>query len=262
MRSKLDPSMRKDRREVRKWRRRHEIFVVLNEIERCLGDAARLLLQAAASMRKFGQNHGALKEVPLLSAFLCDAALYFRSEADVPNRLEVQLSDLEAMADEFRAVAMATEETQSSQGQAEEDSLGGDRGCTLKQLCLDLQVDIAVLLESALMTGQQALAEYKKMHCRLELVATEYEPLCRMELEISSRPALLPLLADASTKAESEALPEQAVQWALDFSELVSKSYRGLEVLARELDQRRRRVGGCSAELREALMKRATTAAG
>merc|ERR1712129_515268 len=122
-----------------------------------------------------------------------------------------------------------------------------------RQECVDLQVDIAVMQESALMTAQQALAEYKKMHCRLQLVATEYEGLCKMELEISARPVFLPLLADASTKAAAENLPDQAVQWAIDFSKLVGNSYRGLEVMVRELNQRRRRISDLAAELREVL---------
>lgn len=267
MRSTWDPTVRKGRREVRKWRRRHEIFVVLNDIERCLGEASRLLLQGAASMRRFGETHGSFREAPLLSAFLCDAALYFRSEADVPTRLEAHLCELERLADEFRNVSAASEEpsgpttcgTSGNTGTADggEAEPSGPDGvqAALRRECMDLQVDIAVVLESALMNAQQALAEYKKMHCRLELVATEYEPLCRLELDISARPVFLPLLADASTKAEAEALPEQAVQWALDFSQLVGSSSRGLEGLVRELEQRRRLLVKCNAELREVLLR-------
>mmetsp|Transcript_148465 Transcript_148465/g.377651 ORF Transcript_148465/g.377651 Transcript_148465/m.377651 type:complete len:792 (-) Transcript_148465:201-2576(-) len=266
IRSTLDPNVRKGRREVRKWRRRHEIFVVLNEIERCLGEASKLLVQAAASMKRFGESHGSLQDAPFLSAFLCDAALYFRSEAEIPSRLEAHLCELERVADEFRCVAAAAlgpSEGPSGAEPGQTEPLDSPSNCTssaLRRECADLQIDIAVLLESALMTAQQALAEYKKMHCRLELVATEYEPLCRLELDISAQPAFLPLLADETTRAEAASLPEQAVKWALDFSHLVGTSSRGLEGLVRELEHRKRRLADCAAELRDALLRHAASA--
>lgn len=241
--------------------------MVLNEIERCLGEASKLLMQAAASMRRFGESHGALQDAPLLSAFLCDAARYFKSEAEIPSRLEAHLCELERVADEFRCVAMTApapgeRPNETEPGQAElADAKGNSASSALRRECTDLQVDIAVLLESALMTAQQALAEYKKMHCRLELLVTEYEPLCRLELDISARPVFLPLLADETTKAEAASLPEQAVKWALDFSHLVGTSSRGLEGLVRELERRRRRLADCAAELRDALLRRAAAAA-
>lgn len=197
LRSTLDPAVRKGRKEVRKWRRRHEVFVVINDIERCLCESCRLLLQASASMRRFGECHGALRDGRRLSSFLRDAALYLRSEAEVPQRLEAHLSDLERVAYEFRNVSLMPDDSYRS---SHADVAAGHDGgagilhhddtdmAALRQESADLQVDIAVLLESALMTAQQALAEYKKMHCRLELVATEYEPLCRLEVELSSRP--------------------------------------------------------------------------
>mmetsp|Transcript_14 Transcript_14/g.102 ORF Transcript_14/g.102 Transcript_14/m.102 type:complete len:370 (+) Transcript_14:1812-2921(+) len=267
LRSKLDPSVRKGRREVRKWRRRHEIFVVLNDMERCLGEASRLLLQASASMRRFGDSHGGLGDAPLLSAFLCDAALYYKSEAEVPSRVEAHLSELERVADDFRNVAVAATgdavQNTSAPGIGEVPHGGCDPGDeSLRRQSIDLQIDIAVLLESALMAAQQALAEYKKMHCRLELLATEYQPLCQLELDISARPAFLPLLADETTKAEAASLPERVVQWAADFSQLVGNSSRGLECLVRELDRRRRRLSGCAAELRDILLRRAAAGGG
>ncbi|CAE8654128.1 unnamed protein product, partial [Polarella glacialis] len=104
------------------------------------------------------------------------------------------------------------------------------------QECEDLQVDVAVLLESVMMGANQALAEYKKMHCRLELLATEYEPLCRLELDDATRPmTFLPLLADENAKAAAASLPEQAVRWAEDFSQMVGSASKVLEASVREL---------------------------
>jgi len=241
--------------------------VVLNDMERCLGEASRLLLQASASMRRFGDSHGGLGDAPLLSAFLCDAALYYKSEAEVPSRVEAHLSELERVADDFRNVAVAATgdavQNTSAPGIGEVPHGGCDPGDeSLRRQSIDLQIDIAVLLESALMAAQQALAEYKKMHCRLELLATEYQPLCQLELDISARPAFLPLLADETTKAEAASLPERVVQWAADFSQLVGNSSRGLECLVRELDRRRRRLSGCAAELRDILLRRAAAGGG
>merc|ERR1719231_1964232 len=102
IRSALDPSRRKQRREVRKWRRWHEVFCVLNEIDQRLSEVVQLLVQAAASMRQFGESHSRLSDCARLSAFLRDAALYFQSEAGVPKRLETHLESLEHVADEFR----------------------------------------------------------------------------------------------------------------------------------------------------------------
>lgn len=261
MRSQLDPKVRENRREVRKWRRRHEVFVLLNDMERCMGDASCLLLQAAASMRRFGQSHSALGDTPLLSAFLCDALLYYRSEAEVPSRLEAHLEELERVADGFRSVHLAQDAVAASR--AEGADAGQDAAAeALRRQCVDLQIDIAVLLESGLMAAHQALAEYKKMHCRLELLATEYQPLCQLELDISARPVFLPMLADDSTKAEAAALPQQVVQWAVDFSHLVGTSSKGLDCLVRELDRRRRRLADCASELREVLLRRAAAGQG
>eukprot|EP00435_Cladocopium_sp_Y103_P040431 s2690_g11.t1 len=198
------------------------------------------LKQAEASMRRFCQSHGSdvLREASRLPAFLCDAAVYYQSEASVPSHLEDQLSRLEAVADEFRAIALEPE-TDESRPESE-----------------DLRVDIAVLLESLIMGSFQALAEYKKMHCRLELVAKEYEPLCRLELDNENRPAtFLPLLADEETQAA--VLPEQAVQWAEDFSQLVDNASMMLTALVRELQSRKSHLGSSLSELRSLLLRRA-----
>merc|ERR1712151_1139135 len=64
LRTKLDPDLRQERKEIKKWRRWHEVFCVMNEIEQKLGDAVSLLVQAAASMRRFGESHGSLRDAP------------------------------------------------------------------------------------------------------------------------------------------------------------------------------------------------------
>jgi DNA repair exonuclease SbcCD ATPase subunit len=250
IRSALDPGIRKQRREVRKWRRWHEVFRVLNEIEQRLGEIVSLLVQAAASMSQFGECHNRLSDCAKLSAFLRDAALYFQSESDIPKRLESHLECLERVADEFRTISVEAAELEASREQQSE----------LWKECEDLQVDIAVLLESTQMTAQHALAEYKKMHCRLELLVTEYEPICRLELEVA-RPAFLPLLTDDSAKQVSAAsVPERAVQWALDFATLVGSSSHGLGELVRDLNHRARQVSACSQELRDYTLRFAASA--
>jgi len=228
-------------------------FCTLNDIERKLAEALNLLVQAAASMRRFGDSHSALDDGTQISAFLRDAILYYRSEAEVPRRVEAHLGDLERIADEFRSLSLEPVSSSISPPDIEAD----DQTHELRRACEDLQVDIAVLLESALMAGQQALAEYTKMHCRIELLATEYEPLCRLELEAPS-PAFLPLLgSDTTAEVVSAALPELAVQWAMDFSKLVGTSSQGLEGLVRELEHRRRQVRSCAGELRANVLRRA-----
>jgi len=182
-------------------------------------------------MRRFGESHGALSEAPRVSAFLRDAALYFRSEAEVPKRLEAHLAHLERSADEFRSVALEPGSSPKNEGDP------GSEQAELRRECEDLQVDIGVLLESALMAAQQALAEYKKMHCRLELLATEYEPHCKLELDGGTRPALLPLLADENAK--------------------VGSASQGLEGLVRELQARGRQLRNLAAELRAVMLRRA-----
>merc|ERR1712137_796867 len=106
------------------------------------------------------------------------------------SQLEMNLAELERIADEFRRLSIQELMVADLKG---EDAVREQ--LELQRTCEDLQVDIAVLLESALMTAQQALAEYKKMHCRLELLATEYEPLCRIELE-NTGPVFLPLVTE------------------------------------------------------------------
>jgi len=255
LRSTLDPGVRKQRREVRKWRRWHDIFCLLNEIERQLGEAVGLLGQAAASMKRFGESHSALHDAMRLSAFLADAALYFRSEAEVPKRLEARLGDLECIAGDFRGASI---ELLSAAGHlpADEELAEGQR--QLRSECEDLQVDIAVLLESALMAAHQALAEYKKMHCRLELLATEYEPICRLELD-SSGPVFLPLCIGSESQVPATSLPEQAVQWALDFSQLVGTASQGLDRLVRDVEQRRRQLKSCSSDFRASMLRYAAS---
>jgi len=140
LRSTFDPGVRQQRREVRKWRQWHEVFCVLNAIEQHLNEVVSGLRQAEASMRRFCQSHGseALREASRLPAFLCDASLYYQSEAAVPSHLEDQLSRLEAVADEFRAIALEPE-ADDSRPESE-----------------DLRIDIAVLLESLIMGSFQA----------------------------------------------------------------------------------------------------------
>lgn len=262
MRLMMNPEARKHRKEVRKWRRRHEIFCVLNEIEQRLSEVLSLLKQAAASMCRFGESHTELCDVLRLSAFLRDAGLYFRSEAQVPNRVETHLGELERIADDFRNIsldALPTGDVAALEVAEEDAALARATGehLDLQRACEDSQVDIAVLLESALMTAQQALAEYKKMHCRLELLATEYAPNIRLELD-PSRPIFLPLIMDnESTQVAAADVPDQAVQWALDFSQLVGASSQGLEGLVRELGNRRVHLRSCATELREHILRRA-----
>lgn len=257
----FDPAFAQQRREVRKWRQWHEVFCSLNEIEQELVGVLGLLVQAAGSMRRFGDCHAVLGGGSpgggaRLSAFLGDAALYFRSEAEVPQRLEDHLGKLERIADEFRSISMEvpwTEPELNVLGSEDEE-----RHLELQRTCEDLQVDIAVLLESAIMAAQQALAEYKKMHCRLELLAIEYEPICRLELETVG-PVLLPLIADEdSTQVSVGSIPDRAVQWALDFSQLVGSSSQGLEVLVRELEQRVRQLRALASNLRSLTLQRAS----
>ncbi|CAJ1413276.1 unnamed protein product [Effrenium voratum] len=177
-------------------------------------------------MRRFGRSYGsdALQDACRLPAFFSDAAAYYRSEAAAPGRLEAALGRLEQVAEEFRATH-------------------------LESSAEDLQVDIAVLLESLVMGAHQALGEYKKMHCRVELVAKEYEPLSHMEI---SRPAFLPLAEE-----QVVALPEQAVHWAMDFSQLVENASKTLNGLVRELHSRKGHLGDCLAELRALLLRQA-----
>jgi len=247
----LDPGARQQRREVQKWRQWHEVFCVLNEIEQRLAEAIRLLMQAAGSMRQFGKSHSELSDCIRLSLFLRDAALYFGSESEVPSQLETNLAELERIADEFRRLSIQELMAADLKGEnAIREQLD------LQRTCEDLQVDIAVLLESALMTAQHALAEYKKMHCRLELLATEYKPVCALELD---GPTFLPLIADeSSTQVAAAAVPEQAVQWAVDFSNLVGAGSHGLDGLVRELEQRVRQLKSCSNELRAQTLQRAS----
>ncbi|CAK0847995.1 unnamed protein product [Prorocentrum cordatum] len=240
LRSALDPGARRQHHEVKKWRVWYSEFCVLNEIEQRLDESARLLTQAAASMKRFGDKHAALLDPQQLSAFLRDAALYSRSEADVPGRLETLLGHLETVADDFRNISLQAPEVEDQ--------------TDLQRACEDLQVDIAVLLESALMTAQQALAEYKKMHCRLELLVTEYEPVIRLELAPSG-PVFLPLVTDERHRAAVVPLPEQALQWALDFSQLAGSASRRLGSLARELGRRRPQLRGCASELRSLMLR-------
>ncbi|CAE7828479.1 HCN4 [Symbiodinium sp. CCMP2592] len=228
--SAFDPEARQGRREVRKWRQRHEVFCLLNEIEQHLNDVVAGLRQADSSMRRFCRSHGSerlLQEASRLPAFLCDAALYYKSEAGVPGKLEDKLCKLERVADDFRAISIEPPDVAPEQsGDGSQDPGEAE----------DLQIDIAVLLESTLMAASQALGEYKKMHCRLELVATEYEPLCRLELSNATRPAtFLPLLAEDAAVT----LPDQAIVWAQDFSQLVDQASQTLATLVRELASRK-----------------------
>ena len=239
LRSAFDPGVRQQRKEVRKWRQWHEVFCVLNAIEHHLSEIMSGLRQAESSMKRLGQSHGAeaLRDPSKLPAFLCDAALYYQSEAQVPAHLEDQLTRLEALADEFRAIPLEPDVTKNPRPESE-----------------DLRVDIAVLLESLIMGSYQALAEYKKMHCRLELVAKEYEPLCRLEVDnASSGRSYLPLLLDGPQPPAS--LPEQAVEWAEDFSQLVGSASVMLTALVRELQSRKGHLGGSLSELRSLLLR-------
>merc|ERR1712029_393764 len=104
------------------------------------------------------------------------------------------------------------------------------------------------------------MGEYKKLHCRLELLATEYEMVCRLETAGlagglggagGGGPVFLPLLADVESSRQAAAadVPERAVQWALDFSQLVGTASQGLEGLVRELEQRRRQLRSLAGEL-------------
>jgi hypothetical protein len=229
LRSAFDPARRKQRKDVRRWRRWHEVFRVLNEIEQRLAEVVSLLVQAAASMKQFADTHSRLSDCARLSAFLRDAALYFQSESGIPKRLESHLDNLERVADEFRSISVQAVEQSEANGASE-----------LWRSCEDLQVDIAVLLESTQMNAQHALAEYKKMHCRLELLVTEYEPICRLELE-AARPAFLPLLTDDSAKQVGTASQE-------------------LQELVRELDHRAKQVSACSQELRGNTLQLAASA--
>jgi len=269
LRAALDMGKGKHRRDSQKWRRWHEVFCVLNEIEQRLTEVVALLMQAAASMRQFGDSHTRLVDCARLSAFLCDAVLYFKSEAGVPRRLEGHLSELERIADEFRRLSVdgsAGGEVVASGGDSSASDADASRAVAgsgkseLWLACEDLQVDIAVLLESAQMTAQLALAEYQKMHCRLELLVTEYSPLCRLELDDAQRqrPAtFLPLLTDESaTQVSAASVPERALEWALDFAQLVGSASHGLEKLVRELDQRTRQLKSCTQELKAETLRR------
>jgi len=169
----------------------------------------------------------------------------------VPKRLEARLGDLECIADEFRGVSISA----PAVGRELAPMIEGPQ--KLHADCEDLQVDIAVLLESALMAAQQALAEYKRMHCRLELLATEYESVCNLELD-NTRPVFLPIVTEESQVAAT-ALPEQAVQWALDFAQLVGTSSSGLESLVREAEVRRQRIKRVADEFRAIMLRYAAT---
>lgn len=253
LRTMLDPAARQQRREVQKWRHWHDLFCALNDIERRLVDVRGLLGQASSSMRTFGESHGQLTDVHI-GAFLGDAVLYFRSEAEVPRQLDDHLGALERIGDGFRSISMDApcDETSTdfSDGEPRESE-------ELRTSCEDLQMDIAVLLESAMMTAQQALAMYKKMHCRLELLATEYESVCRLDLDA---PLFLPLIVEGTAQAAvTAAIPERAVEWAVDFCQLVGTSSHSLELLVRELGQRTRQLKSLSGTLRSLTLQRAAS---
>lgn len=253
MKQRIDPRLRKQRREARKWRQWQEVFCILNDIERQLTSAVELFAQAAASMQRFGEGYASLQDdFPRLTTFLGDTALYFKSEAAIPDRLEEDLRELELRADEFRSISVEEAENSSA---VEQDPVAREGLVELCVACEDLQVDVAVLLESTLMAAQQALAEYKRLHCRLELLATEYEPLCRLELESKSPVVLLPLLTERADQAAAASLPDQAVQWALDFSQLVGRASWGLQRLVRELERRKAQLKSCCEELRGLMLR-------
>jgi len=240
-RSMLDPETRQNRRAVRRWRQWHEVFCTLNEIAKELTETCALLSQAAVSMRRFGESHTALQDCVRLSAFMRDAMLYVRSEAEVPRRVEDHLSLLQGCADEFRSMVVQPP-VKSPSGL--ENSEQKEPWVVLE----DLQIDLAVILESAIMTGQQALAEYKRLHCRLELLVSEYESICRAQLETDQ--VYMPLLVEEGSSQTAACMPEQAVEWSVDFSSRIGAESKGLEFLVRDLEQRSRQVKSLCTGLR------------
>mmetsp|Transcript_58979 Transcript_58979/g.140821 ORF Transcript_58979/g.140821 Transcript_58979/m.140821 type:complete len:567 (+) Transcript_58979:139-1839(+) len=219
------------------WRQWTDVLAALNEIESKLPPIVELLARAARSMKKFGASHTELDDCARLSAYLADSMRYLRSEADAPKRLEDLLTSLEHSLDDFRGFKFQVPAT------AREDQIEKWKSCE------DMQEELAILLESATMTAQQALGDYKKMHCRLELLVSEYEPVCKLELEPAE--TALPLLVDESArKVDQAALPERAVQWAVDFSQLVGPLSRHLEGRVREMDGRAKQVVELSKQLR------------
>mmetsp|Transcript_42188 Transcript_42188/g.98977 ORF Transcript_42188/g.98977 Transcript_42188/m.98977 type:complete len:690 (-) Transcript_42188:112-2181(-) len=242
MRSMLDPATRKQREEVRKWRQWHEVFCTLNDIGNELTAICSLLSQAAVSMRRFGDSHAALQDCVRMAAFMRDAMLYIRSEAEVPRRVEDHLEMLQSCADEYRGMVVQPP-VRSPMGEDDAAQLEPWRALE------DLQIDLAVILESAVMTAQQALAEYKRLHCRLELLVSEYKPVCRLELE--SQPVFMPLLVEEGTsQVVAACMPDQAVEWSVDFSSRIGTESKGLEMLVRDLDHRSKQVKSVSASLR------------
>mmetsp|Transcript_12228 Transcript_12228/g.27709 ORF Transcript_12228/g.27709 Transcript_12228/m.27709 type:complete len:666 (+) Transcript_12228:65-2062(+) len=240
-RSMLDPETRQNRQAVRRWRQWHEVFCTLNEIGKELTETCALLSQAAMSMRRFGESHTALQDCVRLSAFMHDAMLYVQSEADIPRRVEDHLTMLQGCADEFRSMVVQPP-VQSPSGL--ENSEQKEPWVVLE----DLQIDLAVILESAIMTAQQALAEYKRLHCRLELLVSEYESICRAQLE--SDQVYMPLLVEEGSSQPVACMPEQAVEWSVDFSSRIGAESRGLEMLVRDLEQRSRQVKNLCTGLR------------
>lgn len=252
LRSIVDPGVREERKRVRQWRHWHEVFCTLNEIEQRLAEVIRRLVHATASLRHFATDQDTAQG--RAARLLIQDAVLFRSRAETPQRLEAHLEELERAADAFRCILIDPDPSEAAYGV---EGQGAEAVAEPRGQCEDLQVDVAVLLESSLMTAQQALAEYKKMHCRLELLAAEYESVAaECEYDAGLDP-FLSLLADEGADAAAS-VPQRAAEWAMGFWDMVGTSSTGLAALVRELEHRARHLKTCADELRGHVLRRAS----
>lgn len=227
LRSALDPVAEQQRQA---HLQRRKVVCLLNAMDQLLRVVHGELQRAASSMCRFGETHSLDRGPSDITTFIQDATLFLK-EAVLPDKLEIKLSELETTADEFRSAPIQGPEN----------------------ACSDLQLDIAVLMESALMSSQQALAEYRCLLCRLQVLVTEYEPIYRHAISSPMEPTAL-LRVDLRDKVEEESLPAPEVKWVQEFTEMAGPNSRALAASVRELGQRAGRLRECAGDLRTLLV--------
>eukprot|EP00927_Polykrikos_kofoidii_P073113 TRINITY_DN69187_c0_g1_i1.p1 TRINITY_DN69187_c0_g1~~TRINITY_DN69187_c0_g1_i1.p1 ORF type:complete len:315 (-),score=40.84 TRINITY_DN69187_c0_g1_i1:132-1076(-) len=218
---------------------RRKVVCLLNDMDQSVRVIHAELQLAAKAMCRFGETHSPNCGPSDITTFIQDS-MHFIKEAVMPEKIETKLSDLEYTADCFRT-------TQTSGH--DEMQLGSD----VQKACSDLQVDIAVLLESALMTAQQALAEYRRLLCKLQVLVTECEPIYRHAISDPTEPTAL-LRVDLRDKVEEESLPAPEVKWVREIAELSGPTSRLLAATVRELGRRAGLLRDCAEDLRTMLV--------
>lgn len=237
---------------------RMEVLSSLNDITQQLLEVHPRLAKAGDSMRGFcdARSRCSLKGAEALAAFLRDAANLVK-HALRPAPLEEKLAALESTADRFRTLsvrlndyvdvdcsppAAAGEDARASTG------LSSNERAAVESAIADLQVDIAVLLESALMAAQQALAEYKRFFYRLQVLVREYEPVY---LPAGASAPAMPLNIDIVVGG----CGDMEARWAQDFVDLAAASVRNLAGHVKEVDRCLHRIQSCAVELRTLLVQ-------